>query len=81
MTGTPTDARTIGELRASGWKQRTLREELRTNLVERMRSGRPIFEGVLGYEDTVVPGPGLIGHGDNARFINNVVRQLGRELA
>ena len=36
--------------------------------------------GFIGNEDTVVPGPGLIGHGDNARFIKNVVRWLGREL-
>ena len=37
--------------------------------------------GFIGNEDTVVPGPGLIGHGDNARFIKNVVRWLGRELS
>ena len=36
--------------------------------------------GFIGNEDTEVPGPGLIGHGDNARFIKNVVRWLGRDL-
>jgi hypothetical protein len=36
--------------------------------------------GFIGNEDTVVPGPGLIGHGDNSRFIKNVIRWLGREL-
>ena len=36
--------------------------------------------GFIGNEDTFVPGPGLIGHGDNARFIKNVVRWLAREL-
>jgi hypothetical protein len=36
--------------------------------------------GFIGNEDTDIPGPGLIGHGDNARFIKNVVRWLGREL-
>ena len=36
--------------------------------------------GFIGNEDTFVPGPGLIGHGDNAQFIKNVVCWLGREL-
>ena len=36
--------------------------------------------GFIGDEGTNVPGPGLIGHGDNARFIKNVVRWLGREI-
>ena len=36
--------------------------------------------GFIGNEDTAVPGPGLIGHSDNARFIKNVILWLGREL-
>ena len=36
--------------------------------------------GFIGDEGTNVPGPGLINHGDNARFIKNVVRWLGREI-
>jgi magnesium chelatase subunit I len=48
-------ATTIGELRASGWKSRPVKEEIRANAVERIRSGEPLFEGVLGYDQTVMP--------------------------
>ena len=47
--------RTLGELRSSGWRSRSVKEELRTNLIARIRSKRPLFEGIHGYEDTVVP--------------------------
>ena len=36
--------------------------------------------GFIGDEGSTVPGPGLIGHGDNAQFVKNVVRWLGREM-
>ena len=36
--------------------------------------------GFIGDEGTTLPGPGLIGYGDNAQFIKNVVRWLGREM-
>ena len=55
MASSPPAARTIGELRASGWVSRSVRSELRENLLARLRSGRPIFEGIIGYEDTVIP--------------------------
>jgi magnesium chelatase subunit I len=47
--------RTIGQLRASGWRSRTVKEELRTNLLARLGEGRPVFPGVIGYEETVLP--------------------------
>ncbi len=46
---------TIGALRASGWTSRSVREEMRANLEERLASGRPLTSAVLGYEDTVLP--------------------------
>ncbi|HOY27366.1 MAG TPA: sigma 54-interacting transcriptional regulator [Flavobacteriales bacterium] len=46
---------TLGELKKSGWKSRTVKEELRANLIGRIRAGSPLFEGIHGYEDTVVP--------------------------
>jgi magnesium chelatase subunit I len=46
---------TLGELRDSGWASVPVKEELRRNAVERIRSGEPLFPGVLGYEDTVLP--------------------------
>jgi len=48
----------LGALRASPWAAlggRRVADELRCNLVERLRGGRTIFPGLLGYDDTVVP--------------------------
>ena len=46
---------TLGELRDSGWRPRTVKEELRANLVTRIAAGRPSFPGIVGYEETVIP--------------------------
>jgi len=50
----------LGELRHSPWSeekiaQRTVRQELRDNLLEKMEKNAPLFPGVHGYDDTVVP--------------------------
>ncbi|MEV4200261.1 sigma 54-interacting transcriptional regulator [Micromonospora globbae] len=47
--------RTLGELRAAGHRYRTVKQELRDNLVARMRAGADRFPGIVGYEDTVLP--------------------------
>jgi magnesium chelatase subunit I len=47
--------RTLGELKASGWASRTVKQEMRANLIERIRSGAPLFPGIVGYDKTVVP--------------------------
>ncbi len=47
---------TLGELRASGYRPRTVKQELRDNLRARLANGRRLFPGVLGYDRTVVPG-------------------------
>ncbi|HSG09845.1 MAG TPA: hypothetical protein VLA36_15905, partial [Longimicrobiales bacterium] len=46
---------TVGELEASGYRPRTVKEEMRTNLVRKLRDGEPLFPGVQGYDDTVIP--------------------------
>lgn len=46
---------TLGELKQSGYKPKTIKQELRDNLIKRMKSGKPVFEGIYGYEDTVIP--------------------------
>ncbi len=46
---------TLGELRASGWVSRPVKDELRQNAIARIVAGQPLFETVLGYEDTVLP--------------------------
>ncbi|MDR7325461.1 MULTISPECIES: sigma 54-interacting transcriptional regulator [Catenuloplanes] len=47
--------RTIGELKAAGHIFRTVKEELRENLLAQLRSGETRFPGVVGYDDTVLP--------------------------
>ena len=48
-------AATIGQLRTSGWLSRTVKDEVRANAVAKIKAGEPLFQGVLGYEDTVLP--------------------------
>src|SRR5262247_3933652 len=55
MTSAPPAIRTLGELRASGYRPRPVREELRANLLRRLREGAPLFAGILGYDDSVIP--------------------------
>jgi magnesium chelatase subunit I len=47
---------TLAQLRASGHRHRSVKAEVRENLVELMRSGRPRFEGIVGFDETVLPG-------------------------
>src|ERR1700690_655509 len=52
--------KTLGELRRSQWPEeriakRSVRQELRENLIEKMEKGEPLFAGVHGYDDTVIP--------------------------
>ncbi len=47
---------TIGALKASGWKSRGVKDELRDNLIARVRAGKPLFPGIVGYDQTVIPG-------------------------
>ena len=46
---------TLGELRASGYRPRTVKQEMRANLVDLLASGGHLFPGIVGYEETVVP--------------------------
>jgi magnesium chelatase subunit I len=46
---------TLGLLKASGYKSLSVKEELRRNLLVRLRDRSPIFPGIVGYDDTVVP--------------------------
>lgn len=46
---------TLGDLKAAGYKSISIKEELRNNLREKIKSGQPAFEGVHGFEDTVIP--------------------------
>ncbi|MBI1964544.1 MAG: magnesium chelatase, partial [Candidatus Rokubacteria bacterium] len=48
-------AQTVGELRASGYRTRSVKQELRDNLIARLTTGEPLFAGIVGYEETVIP--------------------------
>jgi magnesium chelatase subunit I len=46
---------TLAELKASGYKSISIKDELRNNLREKIKSGKPVFEGVHGFENSVIP--------------------------
>jgi magnesium chelatase subunit I len=46
---------TLAELKKSGYVSRSIKDELRDNLREKIKSGKPTFEGVHGFENTVIP--------------------------
>jgi magnesium chelatase subunit I len=46
---------TLGELKAAGYIPRPIKQELRENLIERIKNKEVVFPGIWGYEDTVIP--------------------------
>ncbi|WP_312992425.1 sigma 54-interacting transcriptional regulator [Chryseobacterium flavum] len=46
---------TFKELKKSGYTDKTITEEIRANLISRIKAKEPVFEGLWGYEDTVIP--------------------------
>ena len=48
-------ATTLGELRKQGYQPKSIKQELRDNLIRRIQSHQPVFEGIYGFEDTVLP--------------------------
>jgi magnesium chelatase subunit I len=67
--------KTLGQLKAVGFKSRSIKEELRENLIDRLKNKQNVFEGIWGYEETVIPDlerailaghdPGITGTGQN----------------
>ena len=47
--------KTLGELKAAGYQSKNIKDELRNNLREKIKTGKPVFEGVHGFENTVIP--------------------------
>ena len=48
-------ATTLRELKASGYRARSVKDEVRENLIQKLKNKEVIFPGVVGYEDTVTP--------------------------
>jgi magnesium chelatase subunit I len=75
---------TVGQLRESGWTSVPVKEEVRRNAVARISSGEPMVEGVLGYEDTVLPqlenallaGHDMIFLGERGQAKTRIIRSL-----
>jgi magnesium chelatase subunit I len=79
---------TLGELKASGYTTRPVREEMRRNALARLASGEPLLPGIIGYDDTVVPeieNALLAGHhmvflGERGQGKSRIIRTLQRFL-
>ncbi len=48
-------ASTLGDLRASGYQPRSVKQELRDNLIKNLETDQPLLDGIVGYEETVIP--------------------------
>jgi magnesium chelatase subunit I len=77
-------AATIGELRAAGYPDRTVKEELRANLLERLGRGAPLFPQVVGFGESVLPvlergilaGHDLVMLGERGQAKTRLIRQM-----
>jgi magnesium chelatase subunit I len=47
--------KTLGNLKSAGYITNSIKDELRDNLRQKIKSGQPVFEGVHGFENTVIP--------------------------
>src|SRR5919206_660742 len=50
-----TQAKTLGELKRQNYRVRSVKDELRANLIAKLRTSERIFPGIVGYDETVVP--------------------------
>lgn len=48
-------AKTLGELKASGYQSKSIKTELRENLIKKLKNKETVFQGIWGYEETVIP--------------------------
>src|SRR5215203_6895804 len=46
---------TLGELKESGYKPKSIKEEIRQNLIKKLQNKEETFTGIIGYEETVIP--------------------------
>ena len=77
-------ASTLGELRAAGYPDRTVKQELRDNLLEKLQAGEAVFPGVVGFEGSVLPalergllaGHDLILLGERGQAKTRLVREI-----
>jgi len=76
--------RTLGELRSSGYQTETVKQEMRRNLIDKMRRNEPLFPGILGFDETVIPqvqnailsGQDVIFLGERGQAKSRLIRSL-----
>ena len=79
-----TEARTLGALKSSGFEVLSVREEMRKNLMTKLRDSEEIFPGIIGYQDTVIPqmqnailsGQDIILLGERGQAKSRIIRSL-----
>jgi magnesium chelatase subunit I len=49
------DIKTFGDLKKADYEHKTIKEELRRNLLQKLMKQQPVFDGIHGYEFTVIP--------------------------
>lgn len=77
-------ARTLGELRASGYEVLPVKDEIRRNVLTRLAAKEPIFSGIWGYDDTVIPqvenaliaGHDMVFLGERGQAKSRIIRQV-----
>ncbi len=85
-------ATTLGELKKSGYERKSIREEMRRNLIEMIKQKKDLFPGIIGFSDTVIPqilnaiisGQDIIFLGERgqakSRIMRNMVNLLDEEI-
>jgi magnesium chelatase subunit I len=84
----PPSISNLAELLSAGWRSRTVKEELRDNLVAALARGEDLFPGIRGYDDTVIPeivhavlaGHDLLFLGEKGQGKSRLMRLLARHL-
>jgi magnesium chelatase subunit I len=77
-------ATTVGELRSSGYHVHSVKEEMRCNLIEKIRANERLFPGIIGFDDTVIPhlenailsGQDIIFLGERGQAKSRLIRAL-----
>jgi len=84
MTATSPKPRTLGELKRSGYRPLGIREEMRKNLIAALERRTPLFPGMIGYDDSVIPqienailaGHDMIFLGERGQGKTRIIRSL-----
>ena len=84
MATTNTLPATIGELRESGYQPVSVREEIRRNLIAKIRAEEPVFPGIIGFDQTVIPqlenailaGQDIILLGERGQAKTRLIREM-----